>query len=175
MTKIEPAPHYGGQLTERQRAFLLTGSDPLEPDFDNEEEIRRAWQVHRGDLLEFWTQDPEGWTGTDTPFTPAPRGPGHRPEAWWRLEAPESRRQVIERIPQAEEDGRYQPPWEERDTHHGIPWSWYDALKVESSPAYLRRHGLLTEKEEAVLSDSTDAFTPIIEPEWRKDKFETGS
>lgn len=50
---------------------------------------KELWQQHREKLLEYWTQDPAGWTipeGGSRWHYPKPGGPGSRPWGFWKLE-----------------------------------------------------------------------------------------
>ena len=75
--------------------ILLKGwlwSRTVQGDFESERDAREAWEEHREMLMGFWLQSPEdftwpdGWNGWNAS---EPRGPGTRPDAWWRFDAPE--------------------------------------------------------------------------------------
>lgn len=188
MTKIEPRSRAAGRLDDGERRWLLDGLELFEPfGLPDQRELwrwggkepspdtlerrrraleraRAAWEAHRTELVQYWTQDPEGWsTPQDSRgrlmslSSPKPAGPGHRPFGWWEFDAP-APRAVLDRIPY---DGdRWSPPWDDRDQHFGIPWAWHDTLTVESEPGYLRRYGFLSEAEAKALDPA--AFEPEI-------------
>src|SRR5262245_45500010 len=80
-------------LTDDQKEMLLTGHDWFRT-FRSPEEIERVWFENRDHLLQYWLQDPETWKkkGKDPLGEPEPGGPGTRPWAWWKFEAPEEPR-----------------------------------------------------------------------------------
>ena len=143
----DPAPE---PLTLEQRERLLTGFQLSLPEpFEDEDDARRVWALHREELLADWTSN----------------RPGTRPWAWWAFEATEPRKILaIKRQPSG--DSRYQPPLRARKLSFGVPWPWYDWLQVESQAEYLRRLQLLTDAELEALDEAD--FEPAYEPEWAR-------
>ena len=89
-------------------------------DFTDYDAMRVAWDILRADLLPKFIAE----------------NPGHRPFAWWRFDAPESRRRL---------DGKPQPA-ASVERSFGIPRGSSDA-KYESEVDFLDRHGLLADAE----------------------------
>jgi hypothetical protein len=109
-----------------------------------------AWLEHRAELLAYWTMPVDEWqrAGYFHGFaTPQPPGPGHRPWAWWQFESPPDARRVFGPAPANPNIKRAMGP------------SYTPGVLVESEPAYLRRHGLLTAEESNLLAPS--AFEPV--------------
>ena len=138
-------------LSAIQREELLTGLDfsvlahPHHGNgFDDDDEARRrAWFAHREELLQAWTADPPDQDHRGDLGQPLLGGAGSRPWAWWRYEAPESRRQV----------GGEGTPLDDTLFDFGIPRQWQaldgdDPPRFEDEAAYLERNGLLTDDEQ---------------------------
>jgi len=97
--------------------------------------------------------------------------PGRRPDIWWRLDAPEPRRQIAG--PELRNGVRHR-------TRHGVPLAWepgprqeglclrehYDPDNppvYESQAEFLKRHGLLLDGEAGLLADADFEPQPFFE------------
>jgi len=143
------------RLHPRAREWLLTGYDwdYLCPDlgphglagFESEADAREAWFAHRDELLAEWLEREPRRSGADTRG-----GPGTRPWGWWRFEANVPRHVTAggaARQPELRALGwGTEEAWR---AFYGRPWGSY--LDVESERAYLSRHRLFLEGEEAAL------------------------
>ena len=158
-----------------KRYELLVGHAFFDDGFEGDEDARReAWFEHRDELLAYWIQDPARWkrpsgmSAIDHFEHPEPGGPGTRPWAWWRYEAPAMRRPVEGTVPErlmiagsdkpglicvARPRGCDDKYWREATYYGGprylggeVPWVY------EGEPDYLARLGLLTDAETRWLS-----------------------
>ena len=147
---------------------LHVGETPLSAD-----ELRDVWFDERDQLLAYWLGDqpwPDVWLER-WPRLAEDGGPGTRPPAWWRYEAP-GPRLVGGRIPETVTVLRggwkeiqtprsaADPAWREAITggfprYWPLPNGWYsaDEFDYETEEAYLDRHGLLTDAERKALED----------------------
>ena len=150
------------------RYELLRGHTLVDGEgFEDDEDARRAmWFEHRDELLAYWIQDPARWkrpSGMSAIDHPEPGGPGTRPWAWWRYEAPEMRRPIKGTLPDrlmiagsgkpglvwaARPKGCDDKDWREATYYGGphylggdVPWVY------EAESDYLARLGLLTDAE----------------------------
>ena len=151
-----------------KRYELLGGHAFFDDGFEDDEDARReAWFEYRRELLAYWAQDPAKWkrpAGTNGIDQPETGGPGTRPWAWWRYEAPEMRRPVDGAVPErlmvgtggrhsrlisvARPGGCHDKYWREATYFGGpnylggdVPW------RYEGESDYLERLGLLTDAE----------------------------
>lgn len=149
--------------------WLKNGQRPTEADpeamaiwFDLEyfgDKLERLWSAVRSALLAEWIEE----------------NPGTRPWPWWAFDAP---RQSVGAYPGCFYDGKLQvprkqiagagsAPWEcgfnlVPEYRCGVPRSWFgfnaeDPPVFESETVYLRRHGLLTTKEQRSVSTAHNA------------------
>lgn len=60
----------------------------------SEDEFRQYWEWHRDELIAYAIQDPDAFVRGELSNWdyPDPVGPGFRPHAWWKYDAPEERR-----------------------------------------------------------------------------------
>lgn len=152
------------RFTDAHRLELLTGMDLFDEGFRADEKARRAaWFAHRDQLLAFWLQDPETVNST-----PAPGGPGTRPWAWWRYEAPGLRREL---------GNAPLKPCPVSGESFGIPLGYRhpgydpdDPPIYETEAAYLARHGLLTADERAQLAKDDRRRADVVPLRSRRKK-----
>ena len=164
------------EITPELWAWLKTGLEP-KPDTD------LYWQVRYGDLhitrdhrdadrlREFWDE-----VADDVLAEVIAEAPGTRPLLWWYFDAPRLEVGVFPnwcldgQLPEPRTfiSGAGKPAWEETaympSFTDGLPdwWVGYRAHKppvFENMPAYLRRHGLLTDSEVKRLPAA--AFDPV--------------
>ena len=130
----------------------------------SDEDLFLGWQEHREEILAEYSK----------------QRPGFRPLAWWKFDAPRMTQSDIDRygfpsnayfikdLPDPrvrysdfqasfEKHTQYTPAFK-----YGIPYSFHTLApqRVESSAAYLKRHGLLTQAEENKLKP--EAFEPVM-------------
>ena len=113
------------ELTFHERRFLRVGFAVDRRLLDDPDLLRGPWQAHRDEVLAEWIED----------------RPGTRPWAWWEFDAPEAREVV----------GVRHPPHARFGKSFALHVATIDWVRLESEPAYLRRHGLLTDAEAARL------------------------
>lgn len=136
------------KLTGAQKDSLLHGHEFFGGAFQSEDDRRKAWEIHRAELLTFWTQDPGEWlnAGNRQGFgNPAPGGPGTRPAAWWDYDAPEALRIISTAEQIALEIEKRGEPEYTADKEHSQSF-YYDGAD-ETEVAYLSRLGLLSAGE----------------------------
>ena len=109
----------------------------------NPEALRAAWSELGSSITEEWITE----------------HPGTRPRLWWASSAPEKRRRRLTGPPvlYAEQPGNESHWW------FGVPSAWSDSseepIEFESQPAFLARHGLLTDGERIKLGSYAETET----------------
>jgi hypothetical protein len=114
------------ELAREQRCHLLTGKGYFGPAFADDESESLAWSIHGEQLL----------------AEHIAANPGTRPKAWWKFDAPDPYPPYIDPA----DEGRYPP---------GV-LKMVDGEPVcvtQDEADYLRRNGLLTYEEIAVLEE----------------------
>ena len=105
--------------------------------------VREAWQALRDELLPQYIRE----------------HPGQRPFAWWAFDAPENGRRKMLRGPaRLAIDGPTASPVMRTRWSFGTPsvfsgGDYRQPILFESQPAFLDRHGLLTDEEREALGD----------------------
>lgn len=143
-------------LTGPQRDSLLHGHDFFRDAWQTPDDRRKAWELHKADLMIFWLQDPDEWlaAGNQRNFgNPEPGGPGTRPCAWWDFDAKDEPRPfTIESLIALETEKRGDPD-------HSLDFAVFHDCE-ESAVVYLHRLKLLSKPETAYLKrlskDPTD-------------------
>jgi hypothetical protein len=127
--------------TQDQIDVLFTGHDFFKS-FDSDEHRRQTWLEHKESLMELWLSED--------------KNVGRRPSAWWLFDAPSELRRRIGGTGTASRDSADCPAWA-RKIRFGCP-AVFDSDYDESDPPrfeeevnYLRRHGLLTQREKMAL------------------------
>lgn len=119
------------ELNQSLECELLHGR-PLLPflglEFDDDDLMFRAWQLHREQLLPVWID----------------QRPGTRPFAWWKFEAVPKygERRTTDYWRRNHEQHR------EQFLKHGILDTCTIPAMQEDEQEYLQRHGLLTDEEQ---------------------------
>ncbi len=134
-------PEAGPELTFHERRFLRFGFAIVRALLDDPAVLLGPWETHRQELLADWIEE----------------RPGTRPWGFYFFEAPSPRR-ILER--KSAPAGFIDPP---------LAVAYHDWLRLESEPAYLERHGLLTAAETARLG--LGAFEDVWVPESALDWF----
>jgi hypothetical protein len=115
------------------------------------EEGRDLWDGHRTEILSAWLM----------------KNPGRRPWAWWKFEATEPRRLLVDGAPLVPP-----PPWLVNSwpvafgvipMHHLEAVRTADVVELESQAGYLRRLGLLTAAERARLTEADYAWERLAD------------
>jgi hypothetical protein len=148
-------------LTGPQRDDLLHGHDFFKGAWQGPDDRRKAWELHRDDLVQFWTQDPDAWlaAGNQRDFgNPEPDGPGTRPRAFWDFDAVED---MVTISPAEQIEMEILKRGEADYTGNAdIPQSYFYQDQGETEVAYLHRLELLSKGELAYLQklspDPTD-------------------
>jgi hypothetical protein len=160
-------PRTAATLTQCGRALLEDGAYPDAELLDvargddyvqlvlarrpDREEGRDLWDGHRTEILSAWLM----------------KNPGRRPWAWWKFEATEPRRLLVDGAPLVPP-----PPWLVNSwpvafgvipMHHLEAVRTADVVELESQAGYLRRLGLLTAAERARLTEADYAWERLAD------------
>lgn len=142
------------EFSRDRREHLLIGHALLGIGYGHDrvdlEAAAADWEVHRGELMAFWTQDPAAWHRENRAgfYNPAPGGPGTRPAAWWWFDVPGDERLAFGIAPV------------NKEAHRVMGAPHVCGVLVEAQAAFLRRHGLLLPGELARIPVS--AFEPVV-------------
>jgi len=156
MPRIKKRAHRRRRVIEygnTHRRFLLTGRafwhEDVEPFFQPSPDGKGGAQVD-GAAVE------AAWRELEDELLPAfiHKNPGRRPWAWWAFDAPEPTRRVLRGVDVLKNPTT--PEWVRRKVNFGVirvfnAQCHRHGVVVESQPAYLQRHGLLTDGESAAL------------------------
>ena len=124
--------------------------------------MRESWKEYREQLIEYWRMEPHVVAATygDEAF-PEPKGPGHRPAAWWWFDAPEPKRPIAhERVFERPASGSCLD-------YRGAVVGVEPVLELEEQ--YLARLGLLSDAEREYLAEheTRDAKYRKKDLDWR--------
>ena len=159
------------------RGCVMFASDPADrTPFASDAEVRAFWDTNREKLMRWFTltgvpmecrrcafEDPEDCDPQ----------PGHRPWAWWKIDAPEKRRRILTVTHQIPRAGGFASFVERLATPQDAELIWagsggeaiFGAPRygwvpgVESEPAYLERHGLIDAEERTALETWQEVWT----------------
>jgi hypothetical protein len=143
--------HGRAHLRDAARGFFRGGRLDLAA-------VESAWQELRGELLAAWI----------------PEHPGRRPWGWWRFDAPEPMRRLLGGYDALGDRNLPAKTWHLLTAEIADGFGWYSSVGacefsdppiVESEPAFLERHGLLTAAELVALGPDFPREAAMCEQE----------